>query len=83
MTRPPVQPNDSRQVTTVNLEELKFWLSIMQEHALFIKAGLPADRKEAIQQAQEFYRCFGALLAKVNTISSDKKFSELIRQTRE
>lgn len=83
MTRPPVQPSDSRPVISVNLEELKFWLSIMQEHALFIKAGLPANRKEAIQQAQEFYRIFGALLAKAAEISSDKKFKELIRQSAE
>lgn len=83
MTRLPVQPSNGRPVISVNLEELKFWLSIMQEHALFIKAGLPANRKEAIQEAQEFYRCFGALLAKANSISSDKKFAELIRQTAE
>ena len=83
MTRLPVQPSNGRPVISVNLEELKFWLSIMQEHALFIKAGLPVNRKEAIQEAQEFYRCFGALLAKANTISSDKKFAELIRQSAE
>jgi hypothetical protein len=83
MTRLPVQPNESRPVISVNLEELKFWLSIMQEHALFIKAGLPANRKEAIQEAQEFYRCFGALLAKAGAISSDKKFKELVRQSTE
>lgn len=83
MTRPPVQSSDSRPVVSVNLEELKFWLSIMQEHALFIKAGLPANRKEAIKEAQEFYRVFGALLAKAGEVSSDKRFKELIRQTRE
>lgn len=81
MTRPPVQPSDSRPAISMNLEELKFWLSIMQEHALFIKAGLPANRKDAIQEAQDFYRCFGALLAKADGINSDKKFKELVRQS--
>ncbi len=83
MTRPPAQSNDSRPVIAVNLEELKFWLSIMQEHALFIKAGLPANRKEAIKEAQEFCRIFGALLAKAGEINSDKRFKELIRQTKD
>jgi hypothetical protein len=55
----------------------------MQEHALFIRAGLPANRKEAIQEAQEFYRIFGALLAKVSLANSDKKFKEFIRQSAE
>lgn len=81
MPRPPVQPSDGRPVVSLNLEELKFWLSIMQEHALFIKAGLPADRKEAIQEAQDFYRSFGNLLAKADSVHNDKKIAELIRQT--
>ncbi|MDU4959660.1 MAG: DUF2935 domain-containing protein [Sporomusaceae bacterium] len=81
MTRLPVQPGDSRPAISINLEELKFWLSIMQEHAVFIKAGLPVNRKDAIQEAQEFYRCFGALLAKADGINSDKKFKELVRQS--
>lgn len=83
MPRPPVQPGNSRPVLSLNLEELKFWLSIMQEHALFIKAGLPVDRREAIQEAQEFYRCFGSLLSKAENVHSDKKFYELVRQTAE
>lgn len=82
MTKVPVQPSDSRPAISVNLEELRFWLSIMQEHALFIKAGLPANRRDAIKEAEEFYRCFGALLAKADSINSDKKFAELVRQSK-
>lgn len=83
MAKLPVQPSDNRPVISINIEELKFWLSIMQEHALFIKAGLPANRKEAIQEAQEFYRCFGSLLAKAEAVNSDKKFKEVVRQSAE
>ena len=83
MTKGTVQPNNSRPVISVNIEELRFWLSIMQEHALFIKAGLPANRREAIKEAEEFYRCFGALLAKAESINSDRKFAELVRQSKD
>jgi uncharacterized YigZ family protein len=36
------------------LEEARFWSRIMQEHALFIKLGLPADQPKLREEAQEF-----------------------------
>ena len=62
----------------LNLEEVKFWLRIMQEHALFIKAGLPCDQKEFIDEAQAFDQEFASLRLRAEGVKSDKKFTELI-----
>ena len=62
----------------LNLEEVKFWLRIMQEHALFIKAGLPCDQIEFIDEAQAFDQEFESLLMRAEGVKSDKKFTELI-----
>lgn len=78
MPRPPVYETGARAVPPPNLEELRFWLMIMQEHALFIKAGLPAENKEAIAEAQEFYREFGVLLTRADKAQSEKKFAEVL-----
>ncbi|NLM10896.1 MAG: DUF2935 domain-containing protein [Clostridiaceae bacterium] len=43
------------------LTEALFWSRIMQEHALFIKLGLPANEPELIEKAQEFIERFREL----------------------
>lgn len=43
------------------LEEARFWARIMQEHALFIKLGLPADEEDLIEEAEDFIRRFKIL----------------------
>lgn len=56
------------------LEEARFWSRILQEHALFIKLGLPADQPEFIEKAQAFIDLFGGLrkrLEKVNRLEGD------------
>jgi hypothetical protein len=56
------------------LEEARFWSRIMQEHALFIKLGLPADQKEFREEAQEFINLFGSLrkrLDQANRLKGD------------
>lgn len=56
------------------LEEARFWSRIMEEHALFIKLGLPADQPELIQRAQEFVNLFAGLrvrLEKVDRLEGD------------
>ncbi len=62
----------------LNLEEVKFWLRIMQEHSLFIKAGLPCDQTEFIDEAQAFDQEFESLRLRAERVQSEKKFTELI-----
>ena len=56
------------------LEEARFWSRIMQEHALFIKLGLPADQPMLREEAQNFIDLFENLrrrLDKVNRLEGD------------
>lgn len=62
----------------LNLEQIKFWLRIMQEHALFIKSGLPCDQTEFIDEAQAFDQEFESLRLRAERAQSDKKFTELV-----
>ncbi|HYE68730.1 MAG TPA: DUF2935 domain-containing protein [Anaerovoracaceae bacterium] len=48
------------------LEEARFWARIMQEHALFIKLGLPADQPKLIQEAEEFIERFEELRSRLD-----------------
>ncbi len=43
------------------LEEARFWSRILQEHALFIKLGLPADQKDFREEAESFIELFKEL----------------------
>jgi len=65
----------------LNLEEVKFWLRIMQEHALFIKAGLPCENTDLIDEAQAFYQEFESLRLRAERVQSDRKFTELINDS--
>ncbi|HHX24310.1 MAG TPA: DUF2935 domain-containing protein [Thermoanaerobacterales bacterium] len=51
------------------LEEARFWARIMQEHALFIKLGLPADQPELRETAQAFIEIFMELRNRLNRVS--------------
>lgn len=50
------------------LTEALFWSRIMQEHALFIKLGLPASEPELIEKAQEFIDRFKELRKRLNRV---------------
>lgn len=65
----------------LNLEQVKFWLHIMQEHAFFIKAGLPCDQTEYIDEAQAFYQEFESLRLRAERVQNDKRFTELVNDT--
>jgi len=67
-------------MSPLNTEEVKFWLRIMEEHAIFIRAGLPCDQTEFINEAKGFQQEFKNLRTKVEKIQSEKKFCELISQ---
>jgi len=65
----------------LNLEEVKFWIRIMEEHALFIKSGLPCDQEDFIDDAQAFYQEFESLRVRAERLQNDKKFMELVTDT--
>ncbi len=78
MPRQSISTTGRQSIPPLNLEEIKFWLDIMQEHAVFIKAGLPADNVALISEAQRFYEEFGVLREKAERVQSERKFTELI-----
>lgn len=45
----------------LTVQELRFWLRIMQEHAVFIEAGLPCDAVELKIEARNFQTVFAEL----------------------
>lgn len=51
------------------LEEARFWARIMQEHALFIKLGLPAEEDELREEAEDFILIFQELRARLDRVS--------------
>jgi hypothetical protein len=67
-------------VSPLNTEEVKFWLRIMEEHAVFIRAALPCDQNDLIGDAKNFQQEFKNLRTKVEKVQSEKKFAELISQ---
>jgi hypothetical protein len=78
MPRPMVVNAKRQPVPPLNLEEFKFWLRIMEEHALFIKAGLPCDNVALQGEADTFAQELAALGARADAIQSPRKFAELV-----
>ncbi|HWR42025.1 DUF2935 domain-containing protein [Sporomusa sp.] len=68
-------------VPPLDIEEVKFWLQIMEDHALFIKTGLPFDKPDLIEEASTFEREFKTLRVRAEKSLSEKKFAELITDT--
>lgn len=64
----------------LNMEEIKFWLKIMQEHTIFIKLGLPNEAKDYVEATKEFHRAFCSLLQKAERFKSSKKASEVLTE---
>lgn len=60
------------------MEEVKFWLEIMREHALFITMGLPAGEPGLIKEAEGFYKDFGSLLGRLAKASGEKQYLRLV-----
>ena len=78
MLRPPKTYLVPIPIEPLNSDSFRFWLQIMQEHALFIKGGLPANRVEDLQEAQAFYEEFTALKNKAAKNMNEKKFAGLV-----
>ena len=83
MPRHSLGTGNVRPVPPLDLEEIKFWLHIMEEHALFIKTGLPFDKPDLIEEAAAFEREFKALRVRADKLTSEKKFAELIAESME
>ncbi|NLZ54213.1 MAG: DUF2935 domain-containing protein, partial [Thermoanaerobacteraceae bacterium] len=66
------------------LEEARFWSRIMQEHALFIKLGLPADQREFREEAQALVERFMDLRKRLHKVSrlEGQLLDDLIRAVR-
>lgn len=60
------------------IEEIKFWLNIMQEHTKFIKAGLPIESVDFTDATKEFERAFTSLLQKAERLKSVKQSKDFI-----
>lgn len=78
MPRPPIYQKGAKAMPSAQLEEVKFWLAIMQEHTVFIRAGIPAEHTDLINEAKNFYQELGALRARADKMQTEKKFMELV-----
>ncbi|CUH97591.1 hypothetical protein P22_3722 [Propionispora sp. 2/2-37] len=78
MSRQPVPFTVPQPLASLNMEEIRFWLTIMREHAVFIKNGLPCNCTELRDEAQSFCEEFAVLLDRSEHVQSDKKFNAFI-----
>ncbi len=62
----------------LNMEEIRFWLKIMQEHTIFIKLGLPNEVEDYVEATKEFHRAFCSLSQKAERLKNSKKANELL-----
>ena len=75
MSRPVIT---AAPVASLNMEEVKFWLEIMRDHALFIKLGLPADNVGLINEAESFFKEFSSLINRASKVCNEKQFARLV-----
>ncbi len=65
----------------VNKEEMKYWLMIMKDHTVFIKAGLPAECVEFRDEAKEFAKAFSSLQSKLDKLKNPKQCETFHQET--
>ena len=82
MPRPTVVNAKRQPAPPLNVEELKFWLRIMEEHALFINSGLPSDNAGLISEAENYQQEFASLQAQAEGAQNERRFAELVAETR-
>ncbi|MBP2650391.1 MAG: hypothetical protein H6Q74_1216 [Firmicutes bacterium] len=78
MSRPTVVNSKRQPIPPLSLEELKFWLRIMEEHALFIKTGLPYENISLINEAESFSQQYSAHRVRAEKVQSENRFEELV-----
>lgn len=65
---------------TLHIEEIKFWLKMMQDHTQFIYSGLPSDCKDFIDASKEFHKAFCSVLQKAEKLKSVKQSGNFIQE---
>ncbi|MDR3561544.1 MAG: DUF2935 domain-containing protein [Negativicutes bacterium] len=78
MPRPTVVNAKRQAVPPLSLEGLKFWLRMLQEHAVFIQAGLPCDSTGLMHEAETFQQELAALLAQAEEVANPRKFAQVV-----
>lgn len=58
---------------TLYIEEVKFWLKIMQEHSRFIRSAVGAAHADFLEESREFSKAFTSLLQKAERTKSLKQ----------
>ena len=81
---PEVHSAQAGTITNGRLQEIRFWVTIMKEHALFIALGLPCDQTNLIAEAQAFAEQFQDLEERVRqaTIIDPELLEEIIAAVR-
>lgn len=71
----------SFSLETMHKEEVKFWLILMKEHTVFIRAGLPAEQQDLKDEAKEFSKAFASLSARVDRLKNQSKCETFYSET--
>jgi hypothetical protein len=72
---------DVKPFAPLTMPEIKFWLRIMKEHALFIKFGLPCDQCELQEEAQCFFNVFADLEQRSLQVHCAEEFTRFTERT--
>lgn len=64
------------------IEQIRFWLRIMREHALFISIGLPCGQTDLIREAQRFIAVFTRLQEEAAERIAQAVFPAFLRRIR-
>jgi hypothetical protein len=63
-----------------SLEENRFWLRIMMEHAFFLRLGFPSDATNLIKQAKQFQEIFERQLERALKTPPEPKLVKLLNR---
>jgi hypothetical protein len=64
------------------IDQIRFWLRIMREHAFFISIGLPCDQTVLIREAQRFVALFTRLQEEAAERIGEAVFPDFLRRVR-
>jgi Protein of unknown function (DUF2935). len=62
--------------------QVRFWLRIMKEHALFIRLGLPCDQVALRKEAQCFYELFEGLEHNAEQVACGEAFHAFVAEVK-
>lgn len=78
MPRPPKKYSVPQPIEPINLEELKFWLRILEEHMIFVKGCINCEDTNILQELDNFHKEFCALRARAEKNPTGKRFLDLV-----